>query len=255
MEPARAGGRVYNRRMKSSTNAILSSCVAIALAACGDDGGSSTIDATPGPDAQASVVVSGIAQTVSGTSTVALAGATIEAFDSAGGAALATTTSAADGTYSLTLSTGGMPLDGYLKGTSATRLDTYLYPPRPLAADRTGATMLLITQGTLDLLGTLGGTSQDPAKGFVGLIVQDGAGTRVAGATVTIAPAGTATVIYAVNNLPNSGATMTDASGTVYIANTNVGAVTVDAAKGATTYHEHAVNARAGVITTTLIEP
>ena len=240
--------------MKPST-AILSSCVAIALAACGDDGGSTTIDAPAGPDAQASVTVSGVAQTVMGTSQVPLAGATIEAFNSAGGAAIATTTTAADGTYSVTLDTAGTPLDGYLKGTSAGRLDTYLYPPRPLAADRTGATMLIVNQSTLDLLGTLGGADQDPAKGFVGLIVQDANSGRVAGATVSISPAGTAEIIYAVNGLPNASATMTDASGTVFIANTNVGQVTVDATMGSTSFHEHALNARAGVITTTLVEP
>jgi hypothetical protein len=48
---------------------------------------------------------------------------------------------------------------------------------------------------------------------------------------------------------------MTDAGGTVYIANTNVGDVTVDAMQGQTAFHEHVVNARAGVITTTLVEP
>lgn len=237
--------------MQLSTNALLSSCVAIALAACGDDGGGGRIDA---PDGQ-TVMVSGVARTVSGTSTVPLEGATIEAFNVAGGAAIASTMSAADGTYSIRLPTDGTPVNGYLKGTSATRLDTYLYPPRPLAADRANATMLIVTQGTLNLLGTLGGVSQDPTKGFVGLLVQDAAGTAVAGATVSITPAGTARIIYAVNMLPNSSATMTDASGTVYIANTNVGEVTVDATMGATSFFEHPVNARAGVITTTALEP
>jgi hypothetical protein len=115
--------------------------------------------------------------------------------------------------------------------------------------------MLIVNQNTLNLLGTLGGVSQDSSKGFIGLIVQDGNGAGVAGVTVTISPAGTARIIYAVNNLPNQNATMTDASGTVFIANTNVGAITVDGSSASQQFHEHAVNARAGVITTTLLDP
>ncbi len=229
----------------------------VVLVACGggdDDGGdNSNVDAPPAPQ---TIMVSGVAQTVDGTDTVPLEGATIEAFRSSGGGALATTTSAADGTYSLTLETGGVAIDGYLKGTSATRLDTYLYPPRPLAADQTDATMLIITQDTLDLLGIFAGTNQDPAKGFIGLIVQDGNGTATAGATVTINPMGTATILYADGGLPSSSATATDDSGTVFIANVNVGDITVDGvAPGAQPLHEHTVNVRAGVITTTLLDP
>lgn len=229
----------------------------IFLAACGggdDDGGdNSNVDAPPAPQ---TIMVSGVAETVDGTDTVPLEGATIEAFRESGGAALASTTSAADGTYSLTLETGGVAISGYLKGTSAGRLDTYLYPPRPLAADQADATMLIINQDTLDLLGIFAGVNQDPAKGFIGLIVQDGNGTATAGATVTISPMGTATILYADGGLPSQSATMTDDSGTVFIANTNVGEITVDGvAPGAQPLHEHAVNARAGVITTTLLDP
>lgn len=226
------------------------------LAACGggDDGDDGVdIDAPPAPS---TIMVSGVAETVNGTSTDPLEGATIEAFRSSGGAAINMTTSAADGTYTMTLETGGTAIDGYLKGTSAGRLDTYLYPPRPLAADQTGATMLIISQSTLNLLGTFGGADQDPTKGFIGLIVQDGVGTSLAGATVTINPMGTATILYASGGLPSSSATMTDDSGTVFIVNTNVGDITVDGvAAGAQPLHEHTVNARAGVITTTLLDP
>jgi hypothetical protein len=230
----------------------------LALIACGGDdgGGGGDVDAAPaGPDAAAMVTISGVAQTVSGTSTVPLEGASIEAYNSSGGGVIGSTTSAADGTYAITLTTDGAPLDGYLKGTSAGRIDTYLYPPRPLAADRDGATMLIINQQTLGLLGTLGGVSQDAAKGFVGVLVLDANDTPVAGATVTISPMGTARVIYAVNSLPNQNATMTDASGTVFIANTDVGDVTIDATMGSVDFFAHAVNARAGVITTTAVQP
>lgn len=274
-EPASvAPPRVYNPVMQAHLRSLWLSCLVFAVPACGGDDSSTAIDAPGGGDGGgdvdaantidapggtidapgASVRISGVAKTVNGISQENLPGATIVAFGP-GAVQLATTTSAADGTYSLALPTTGTPLDGYLRGTSPGKLDTYLYPPRPLTADRTGATMLIISQSTLNLLGTLSGTSQDPAKGFVGLVVQNAAGTAVQGATVTITPAGTARVLYAANGVPSSTATSTDASGTVFIANTNVGDVTVDAAMGATAFHEHTFNARAGVITTTVIEP
>ena len=77
------------------------------------------------------------------------------------------------------------------------------------------------------------------------------------GVTVSINPMGTAKIIYAVNNLPNQNATMTDSSATVFIANTNVGEIVVDAQGGmggGVDWYEHTVNARAGVITTTAME-
>jgi hypothetical protein len=226
------------------------------LVACGggDDGGDdgTNIDAPPAPQM---LTVSGQAQTVMGTSTVGLEGATIEAYRNGESAPLATTTSGANGDYSLTLTTDGTAINGYLKGTSATRLDTYLYPPKPLAMDRMNATVLIVTQQTLNLLGTLGGTPQMATKGFIGVRILDATGAGVPGVTVTITPMGDADIIYAVNNLPNGNATMTDASATVYIANTNVGEIMVDASGGGVDYYEHPVNARAGVITTTAMEP
>ncbi len=232
--------------------------LAPALVACGggDDGGDddgATIDAPP---AAQMLTVTGQAQTVSGTSTVPLEGAMIQAFRvGSDSTPIGMATSDLQGNYSISLTTDGTAIDGYLKGTSATRLDTYLYPPKPLTADRANATMLLVTQSTLNLLGTLGGTSQMATKGFIGVRIVDAAGMGVAGVTVTINPMGTARIIYAVNNLPNQNATMTDASATVFIANTEVGQITVDAAGGGVDYYEHPVNARAGVITTTAMEP
>jgi hypothetical protein len=227
------------------------------LVACGgggDDGGDdgADVDAPPAPQM---LTVTGQAQTVMGTSTVGLMGATIEAYRNGETTPLATTTSGANGDYSLTLTTDGTAINGYLKGTSATRLDTYLYPPKPLAMDRMNATVLIVTQQTLNLLGTLGGTSQMATKGFIGVRILDATGAGVPGVTVTISPMGAADIIYAVNNLPNGNATMTDSSATVFIANTDVGEIMVDASGGGVDYYEHPVNARAGVITTTAMEP
>lgn len=243
--------------MKTLRPVVLSVTLSMApwLVACGgggDDDGPGDVDAPP---ATQMVTVTGQTQTVMGTSTVPLAGAAVEAHSVDGDALLGMATSDAQGMYSITLTTDGTAINGYLKGTSQGRIDNYLYPPKPLTADRMNATILLVNQQTLDLLGTLGGVSQDPAKGFIGVRIFDANNTGVAGATVTINPMGTARIIYAVNNLPNQNATMTDASATVFIANTNLGQITVDASGGGVDYYEHPVTTRAGVITTTAMEP
>lgn len=266
---------MYNRRMNRLRRHVLplttALVAALALGACGggttggdddptgDGGGSGDappgIDAVPGPDAQPTLTVSGQAQTVSGTSTVALAGATIEAYGPGGGAPLATTTSAGDGAYALTLTTNGAPIDGYLKGTSATRLDTYLYPPRPLASDQANASMLIITQQTLELLHSLSGASQMANKGFLGVVVLDENSQPAEGATVTVSPMGTATIRYTNNGIPDANRTSTGAGATVYILNAELGQVTIDAQRGTTDFFAHAVEVRAGVVTTTAVQP
>jgi hypothetical protein len=249
---------VYGSRMRNPRFVLhVTFVLAPLLVACGggDDGGDDGADVDAPPAAQM-LTVTGQAQTVMGTSTVGLEGATIEAYRVGNDSTpLATTTSGANGDYSLMLTTDGTAINGYLKGTSATRLDTYLYPPKPLSGDRMNATVLLVTESTLGLLGTLGGVTQDDTKGFIGVRILDASGAGVPGVTVTINPMGTARIIYAVNNLPNQNATMTDSSATVFIANTNVGEIMVDASGGGVDYYEHPVNARAGVITTTAMEP
>ncbi len=221
----------------------------------GDGGTTGGIDAASGPDAQTRVTVTGLAQSVQGTATAPLAGASIEAFPRAGGTALASATSAGDGAYALELETGGAPLDIYFRARSNGLLDTYLYPPRAVTADTADVTQLLVSQQTLSTLSTLGGVSYDASKGFVGLIVADAAGTPLAGATVSIAPLGAARVLYSAGGLPSGSATATDSSGTVFIANTNAGQVTVDAAMGGTAFQDVTMEARAGALTSTLLLP
>jgi len=218
----------------------------------GDDGGGSVIDAPPQP---VMVTVRGVTQTIQGTTTVTLPGATVELYARAGGAALATTTSGSDGTYALpvTLTTGA--LDMYLKATSAGRLDSYLYPPAALAADVSGVALLIINQQTLNGIGTAGGFTQQAGKGFIALAVADAAAQPLANATVTVTPAGTARAVYTRNGLPSSTATSTDASGAAFLANTNAGDVTVDATMGGAAFREVVVNARPGAFTMTLLQP
>jgi hypothetical protein len=162
----------------------------------------------------------------------------------------------ANGNYTLVVPTNGQPLDGYVKGTLATYLDTYLYPPAVVVTDFAGASLNMVTQETLDLLANLlCNADQTPVNGLVAAIVIDAAEAPVLGATVSSNPAGNKVCYNDTDNgLPNRNATATADDGLAYVFNVT-GQITVSASKAGASFTSHSVNARAGTFTTTLIQP
>lgn len=235
--------------MQTASKALLIAFVA----ACGGDDGSGSPDASNVP---ATITVSGMATKRENTSSSAAAGVMVSAYQTADpSTAVANATTDAAGNYSMMITTNGKPLDGYLKATLATFLDTYLYAPKPLDADFSSASINMINTGTLGLLsGTLCGNAQDAAKGVIAVLVVDAANMPVAGAAVSSSPAA-AKYCYNSGGFPNKSSTMTDTDGIAYMLNVAPGQVTVSATKTGTTFASHAVNARAGTFTTTVIEP
>jgi hypothetical protein len=243
-------------------NAIL---LALLVAACGNDNPDGKqpdagIDglSVDTPTANATVTITGKAteQTTSGSTN--LQGVVIKAFRSSDETTpVAMTTTDASGNYSITLTTGGVALDGYLSASKAGLLDTYLYPPYPVFEDFAGASVIMVTMDTWDALSTLGGGNQQAGNGLIALIVTDGV-DPVGGAVVTSNPAGTKVSYNAMAGtltLPSSSATMTHTDGIAYLYNVPVGGVTVSATKTGSTFSPHPVKARADVVTTTLITP
>src|SRR6185436_10486077 len=156
------------------------SLVVALLVSCGSDSKSTTADA-PGPPVDSP----------SGNGMINITGSAVER--------TATTMSAADGTFTLSVPASGGPLDGYLKATKADLKDTYLYAPAPISAD-TVAPVNMISPGTLNLLVLLsiGAGNQNAANGLIALVVVNGASATsmpVANAMVTANPAGSA-IIY-----------------------------------------------------------
>jgi hypothetical protein len=221
--------------------------------ACGDDGGG-TADAVNVP---AMVNVMGTATGRMDLNSMPLPGVTVTAYRVGNDTTvMAMATTDASGNYTLTIPTNGMPLDGYIKGTIAGYVDVYLYPPRPVTKDYTGASLNLLTQGTIDLLsGTLCGSLQMSAMGAIGVIVRDAAEVAVGGAAVSSSPTAAKYCYNGSSGLPDRQATMTAMDGTAYMLNVAAGNVTVSATKSGSTFMSHPVNARAGVLTTTTIEP
>ena len=238
---------------------------------CGDDGGSSSgIDAPGGgtdganqvdgptadaPMAPAMITISGTATSRSIGGSQPVAGAIVGAYKSSDEATpVAMATTDAQGNFTITVMTGGVALDGFLKATKAGMATTYLYAPDPIAMDTTMVPINMVTTGNYGTLYTLTQTQEQANTGVIALIVQDAAKMPVAGATMTSTPAGTYKYNGA-NGLPSNNATMTAADGTAYFLNAPLGAVTVGANKAGTTFKSHGVKVFASSLTTTLVVP
>jgi hypothetical protein len=183
----------------------------------------------------------------------ALAGAEVFAFRTSDTTTtLDRDTSNTPGFYALGITTGGTPVDGYLRLRHSGQIDTYAYPSRPLAADVV-TNVLMITSSEFAFLGTAVQVTPEAGKGFIGVIVKNCDGTAIAGATVTTSPAGT--VRYNAGSTPSASATSTSSDGVAYVFNVTAGNVTVRATGGGHTLRQHVVNARADAVTLTEIQP
>jgi hypothetical protein len=245
----------------------------VSTSACGDDGGSGNgadaplpggdadvsdapgdSDVTPdAPPAPATIIVSGTASALSISGEEPVAGATIAAFRrSDESTAIATTTTDNQGNFTLSIDTGGVAVDGFLKATSSSHVDSYVYPPGPLASDTADVRVTMVTPTNYGALYAFTQVSEAPDTGVVGLLVLDTTEQPVAGATATSTPAATAKYNGS-QGFPSSGATSTAADGLAYLLNAPPGAITVGAAKQGSTFASHDVKVWASSLTTTLV--
>jgi hypothetical protein len=228
----------------------------IVIAACGGDSsgpaaGFGCVNDTLPTTATALVTVNGAIR-ANALSPGPVSNAIVTAFRVGAPDTLAIDTSDTPGNYSVSITTGGSPVNGYLRVTHSGQLDTYAYPSRPLAANLT-TNVLMPTQTELNFLGGLVGVTQSGSNGFIGVVVKDCFGATVAGATVSTSPAGT--VRYNRGTTPDSTATSTSSDGVAYVFNVPAGGVTVRANGGGETLRQHVVTARAGTVTLTEIQP
>ncbi len=228
------------------------------MAACGSDSSSpdsafACLGAALPTTAPATITVSGQTK-ANALAPTALPGAVVLA-SRTGSDTLAADTSDTPGFYTLSIATGGTPVDGFISVTKSGYLPTYAYPSRPLAANLANNNVLAINSMEFGFLGTAVGESHTAGNGFIGVVVKDCNGTPLAGATVQTSPAGADPVHYNFGGAPSSTATTTSADGVAYVFNVTAGNVTVMATAGGHTLRQHVVNARANVITLTEIQP
>lgn len=252
---------------------FLASTLLLGLAACGSDGkstpdssGGGGDDAPPPADARIDappappmITVTGTALSRGTSGSTPVADALIQIFrDTNESTPLAMTTTNAQGVFTLTVATGGVAVEGFLKATKATFKDTYLYPPGPIAADTT-APVNMIATSLWDTLSTLAMGNQMDGNGLIALIVVDGSAATsmpVAGATVSSNPAATAVRYSGALGLPSPQPTATATDGLAYLFNVRPNVpVTVSATKAGSTFKSHGLKAWPDNLTTTLITP
>ncbi len=122
------------------------------------------------------------------------------------------------GTYSLADPTNStVPLENYLKATSAGFLDTYVFPPAALSEDTTSPIMMM-SQAIINLL-AFAGITQEAGNGLLIIAVVDCDQAALEGATITTVPA--TELLYAgANGLPGATPfTETQAPGIAYAFN------------------------------------
>lgn len=230
----------------------------LAVAACGGgDGGTGPTGSfdclgDPLPTTAANpITVSG--QALAGAfSPGPLTDALVTAFATGTAESLAVDTSDAGGLYLLTVATGGVPLNGYVRVQKGGYITTYGYPAVPLVASAI-QNVLVPTSGEIDLLEFAADVTQAAGNGFIGVVVVDCAGDPIQGATVSTNGGGT--VRYNSGSTPSPSATSTAADGVAYVFNVTPGDVIVSATGGGHVLRAHTVNARADAVTLTEVMP
>ncbi|MEO6776934.1 MAG: hypothetical protein ABI467_28615 [Kofleriaceae bacterium] len=238
--------------------------LALSLAACGSNSSNST-DAAPGsgsgqPDGGGSgssgsmtLTLSGTAQEISTSGKSPLPGVMITAYNASDDSALGMATSAADGTFAISVTTP-TAIDGYLKATYGMYKVTYLYPPHPLSADYANVPVYMLSANTYAAANALlGNTGQPTTNGWIAMLVQDATGAAVSGAAISSTPQGK--LGYNSPTLPSGSALSTAADGIGYDVDVATGTVTVSATKTGATFMSHAIKVRADAVTLTLVTP
>jgi hypothetical protein len=178
--------------------------------------------------------------------------ATLNAFRTGVAVPLHTWMSDMTGSYSTMIPTGGMALDGYVRVTKTNFLDSYLYPPAPVAAD-IAFNILMTSSATLDAFGTQAGITIDPTKGHAFINIFDCDQRGIPDALLITSSDGVKR--YLIGGLPSQSAMATDLSGLALIVNATPGVITINAMVGGMTLRAHDVQIRAATIVLTGVQP
>jgi hypothetical protein len=226
----------------------------------GVDGAADVPDAAPRPDAETQapmmITISGIAGEGGLSGTTPVQGVTVALFRTSDESTpAATDTSDAQGAFSFTIESGGVPVDAYVRATMpGTYLDTFVYPPAPYADDSPNNDANMITRANFDLLSSFAQGNQQPGMGVIAMAVVDAAGAAVADATVASSPASATYRYDDEGGFPSATETSTASDGFSFMFNVP-GRVTVSATKPGQAFRSHLVYARPDAFTTTAIAP
>src|SRR3989442_9226606 len=158
--------------------------MAAGLAACGNSNGPDARFACLGQalptTAPPTIVING--QVTDIVTQNPVSSAPVFAFRTGDTTTLAADTTDTPGFYSLTISTVGTPVDGYVRVTESGHITTYAYPAQPITRD-TLDNISMVTPAEFSLLAAAAGITPQPRKGFIGVQVKDCTGAAITGAT------------------------------------------------------------------------
>jgi hypothetical protein len=239
--------------------------VLVACAACGG-GGTTTVDAPPGSaDARAdahngpcgtppttapsTITVTGNALAIDGTTSTG-AGVTVEVRK--GGTTLASgSVNATTGAFSLSVATGGVPIDVTIRASASGYVDNDYYPPAPLAANfNVHGGLAVIRPAAFTALGT----GQDTSHAFVVATTVDCANSQpLEGATITLAPAAASETYY--DGSGNKSAAPTATTIAAMFTNAAPGTATVSASSAVNTFGDRSIDLAAQTLVDVELSP
>jgi hypothetical protein len=159
--------------------------------------------------------------------------------------ALATVTSDSGGVFTTgNIATGGVPIDGYIRGMEPTYRSSYIYPPSVVDMSLTGVPVLLVSNQAFGFVEMIASVTQDDDNNGVLLIqVADCTTTpmpqAIDGATVMVQQSGTD-----VGTIFDLGALAAQAAGTFFVFNVPDGATQVLVSYNGMNFPSHTVMAR-----------
>ncbi len=134
------------------------------------------------------LVISGTVQSYVGTAFGPTSGVLVQAFG-ADNSLVTSSTSDASGNFSLSISTGGVPFNGYLYMTKSGFVPGSAYWSKPLTQATTSAP-IIFTSGGLGFFYQFSGQSQNPDDGTVVFSVADCSGAPINDAVLAASPTG-----------------------------------------------------------------
>jgi hypothetical protein len=201
--------------------------------------------ATTAPDP---IVISGSTIQVTQTGPVPEPSVMISIRASVTGPVLASTTSsAANGSFSVSVPSAGMPTVTIIYLEKASLLSTLMTPDQPVDTNvPLGATAFVSSQAATTGLYNTGGVARDTARGTIVAHIRDCSGVGIAGATLSVTPA-PAKIVYAdASGVADAALTATTTQGGAWALNVGVGPVLITAQKAGTTFARHRIDIVAG---------
>lgn len=180
-------------------------------------------------------------------------GVTVEAHRRNDDALVASSLTDSLGRFSLPISTGGIPFDGYLAVSMSGYISARVYSSRTLAAD-VDVSVFLTSPAVFSMLYALSGAGQPSGQATLVLVARDCEKRAVQGATINVTPLGNLLSYAAMNGLPSS-AQATTAAGIAFVFNQPPGLATIEVFSNATRFGQTQINAQAGQITFALLVP